>query len=694
MVKYGGLSIQQTQNTINPKQQNTLFQNTLSTVPKQYIKSPINFQTRTQKSPPKNNSISISSIGRLQKRTTSLKQSAKSSRIRSTSSSKQQKYHHAFERNLFKSRQNYLKYLFDDLFHLFKNKQSVQSQSTTHKRFLRGGNKQTIKFNISRNNDIVNSKFHTLLALDNLHDFAVGSDNNISEFFENSEELIKTANQLFEKKGRTKLTISTFEHKMFLTLVGEYSRTNPMSFVCEDTLREYYTKKVNVDGDIFVDTTPVDAYRVYDNSEKTKTLATYFDPSPTEVEGIKRYDDDIKLFNIAVSILKRNYTSLDNVEIELSTENNNNNFMNRKYIFKINKKDFVFSTGQNGDFTVGNIQSYIQNSSKLLIDEQFQNITRILDVLNPIQVNSLLVLMKALGDFSQLFIAFNVNKKTNMITTVDKWLFTIGLYCLRAKIFEKELFMLIGTGNTSEDKSKSRGTKILIYNDNEFFLGNKTLRDILEQKYKSKIKFVNNTNNETYIDLYIRGKKLDENDTQDYLIESISKDSLHTIITTENLSQYIQIFQKISFIFDISLEALTTSDKSNQYLASIEESYRNVKAMTIKRFEDSQMRITPTFSDMVRTQYSSIGEELKYQKERLESVTSSSAISGEIKNIISGMLYSVNKLLNDVNEDILLFGSILDDDTSNRRSVTSNKRARIGGKIPVKKTIGKKPSKK
>jgi len=165
--------------------------------------------------------------------------------------------------------------------------------------------------------------------------------------------------------------------------------------------------------------------------------------------------------------------------------------------------------------------------------------------------------MKALGDFSQLFFAFNLNDKTNLIATVDKWLFTIGIHCLlyTENIFNKDLFMLIGTGNTTEDKSRSRGSKILIYDDKEFFSG-KTLRGIFESKYKNVVNFIFKPNEKKY-HIWIKDLK-----NQEYLIKTVTTEQIDTVITSDILNVNIERFKDISFLLDISLEAISTIDES------------------------------------------------------------------------------------------------------------------------------------
>jgi hypothetical protein len=590
---------------------------------------------------------------------------------------------HGFERNLFKGRQNYLKYLFTSFFDLLQSlKQKIRPVSanyaSTRTPNTRGGDSKKIVFNIpSENNEL--SKLQTLLCLDNLHDFAIGGENNIAAYFQNSDELIQTANKLFNKTRR--FGISSFETVLFLNFVGEYSRKNPISFICEDVLQEYYTKKINVDGDIFVDTTPVDAYRVYDNSDRVrKTLATYFDPSPKGTDNINRYSNDIQLFNVAVKILKQNYLYLNDIDIELSNQNTNENFINRKYIFDIGPKNkleqFEFSTGQNGDFSINSIQNYIRGVGNLDQNDLSENIGRLYKKLTHDQIISFLVLMKALGDFSQLFLAFSLNEKTNLITTVDKWLFTIGLHCLsHSEIFNKDLFMLIGTGNTSQDKSQRRGSKILIYNDKEFFSG-KTLRGIFESKYKDIVKFIFKPNENKY-HILIKDLK-----NQELLIKTATIDQIDTVITSDVLNANIERFKNISFLLDISLEAISTIDELKNALDSYKIQFDEMTKKIETRLQTSIL--TQTLQDTIIANYEEIEKELKFEIDLLINAENAS-LSPEIKILIGDMRMNYDNLLNEVRViKNVLFAEINAEQKRRRNSVYR----------PIQKTITKQPIRK
>ena len=632
MVKHGGRTLERLSNKTTLNQQ-TAKPSLLSISSSGRLSKNPTLRKQTASTQSKS---SISSSGRLSNKSTLRKQTTSPKNIKRVQS-------HVFERNLFQSRQKYLKYLFTSFYDLLKTTPVVSANYTnTRKRHTKGGDSKKIVFNIpSENNE--RSKLQTLLCLDNLHDFAVGGDNNVATYFQNSDELIQKANKLFNKTRR--FGISSFETVLFLNFVGEYSRKNPISFICKDALQELYTRKINVDGDIFVDTTPVDAYRTYDNSDNIrKTLATYFDPSPKGTDNIDRYPNDIKFFNNAIKILKQNYLYLNDVDIELSTQNTNENFINRKYIFDIGTKNqleqFEFSTGQNGDFSINSIQKYIHGASNIDQNDVSQNIVRLRRKLTHDQIISFLVLMKALGDFSQLFFAFKLNEKTNLITTVDKWLFTIGIHCLlnSEKIFNKDLFMLIGTGNTTEDKSQSRGSKILIYNDKEFFSG-KTLRGIFESKYKNIVNFIFKPNENKY---HIMIKDLTN---KELLIKTVTNDQIDTVITSDILNVNVERFKDISFLLDISLEAISIMSESNQALDSYKSQLESETQMISTRLQTSIL--TQTLQETIIANYEEIVKELEFEIGLLTNAENAS-LTTEIKTLIGRMRKKYGELLEEV----------------------------------------------
>jgi len=667
--------------------------------------------TLSQKSTqPKSRMLSISPSGRLSRNPTQPKSRMLPSKpitptTPTTSTKNRKKVHsHVFERNLFQSRRKYLEYLLESIFDLIQNKTPVVSTNynnmSARLSTMLGGDIKKIVFNIPSENN-AKSNLQILLCLDNLHDFAVGGDNNVAKYFQNSDELLQKANTTFTRKDTRPFGISTFESVMFLRLVGEYSRKNPISFICEDTLKEYYTKYINVDGDIFIDTTPVSAYQVYNNNHNIekirKTLATYFDPSPTEADEIHRYSNDIQLFNNAIKILKQNYFHLNDVDIELSNDNTSENFVNRKYIFNIGTKKqfnrFEFSTGQNGDFSINSIQKYIHGQNNLS-----ENILRLREKLTDDQLISFLVLMKALGDFSQLFFAFNLNDKTNLIATVDKWLFTIGIHCLlyTENIFNKDLFMLIGTGNTTEDKSRSRGSKILIYDDKEFFSG-KTLRGIFESKYKNVVNFIFKPNEKKY-HIWIKDLK-----NQEYLIKTVTIEQIDTVITSDILNVNIERFKDISFLLDISLEAISTIDESNTWFNSYESKFNELTKKMESRLQTSIL--TQTLQEIIIANYEEIAKELKFEIGLLMKAENAN-LTEKIKTDIAGIRDKYKKLLEQVQEIKSTLVVMIENEPRGRKrnrivetTENQNKRGRFNGghrirksktKEVIKKTIQKK----
>jgi hypothetical protein len=629
-----------------------------------------------------------------------------SKQTKSTSSSEDRK-NHVFKRNLFQSRQKYLEYLLDSVFDLIQNKTPVVSANYNYTSArlsaMMGGDIRNIVFNLHNDNKEITPGLQTLLCLDNLHDFAVGGDNNVAKYFQNSDELLQKANELFTRKDTRPFGISTFESVMFLRLVGEYSRKNPISFICDDTLKEYYTKYINVDGDIFIDTTPVSAYQVYNNNHNIdkirKTLATYFDPSPTEADEIHRYSNDIQLFNNAIKILKRNYFHLNDVDIKLSTQNTNENFVNRKYIFNIGTKNqfekFEFYTGQNGDFSINSIQKYIHGTNNKDQNNLSENIVRLRSKLTDEQIISFLVLMKALGDFSQLFFAFNLNDKTNLIATVDKWLFTIGIHSLlyTENIFNKDLFMLIGTGNTTEDKSRSRGSKILIYNDKEFFSG-KTLRGIFESKYKNVVNFIFKPNENKY-HIWIKDLK-----NQEFLIKTVTIEQIDTVITSDILNINIERFKDISFLLDISLEAISTINESDTWFNSYESKFNEMTKKMETRLQTSIL--TQTLQETIIANYEEIAKELEFEIGLLTNAENAS-LTEKIKTDIGGIRDKYKKLLEQVQEIKKTLVAMIENEPRGRKrnrivetAENQNKRGRFSGgrksktKEVIKKTIQKK----
>jgi hypothetical protein len=662
--------------------------------------------TLSQKSTqPKSRMLSISPSGRLSRNPTQPKSRMLPSKpitptTPTTSTKNRKKVHsHVFERNLFQSRRKYLEYLLESIFDLIQNKTPVVSTNynnmSARLSTMLGGDIKKIVFNIPSENN-AKSNLQILLCLDNLHDFAVGGDNNVAKYFQNSDELLQKANTTFTRKDTRPFGISTFESVMFLRLVGEYSRKNPISFICEDTLKEYYTKYINVDGDIFIDTTPVSAYQVYNNNHNIekirKTLATYFDPSPTEADEIHRYSNDIQLFNNAIKILKQNYFHLNDVDIELSTDNTNENFVNRKYIFNIGTKKqfnrFEFSTGQNGDFSINSIQKYIHGQNNLS-----ENIVRLREKLTDDQLISFLVLMKALGDFSQLFFAFNLNDKTNLIATVDKWLFTIGIHCLlyTENIFNKDLFMLIGTGNTTEDKSRSRGSKILIYDDKEFFSG-KTLRGIFESKYKNVVNFIFKPNEKKY-HIWIKDLK-----NQEYLIKTVTIEQIDTVITSDILNVNIERFKDISFLLDISLEAISTIDESNTWFNSYESKFNELTKKMESRLQTSIL--TQTLQEIIIANYEEIAKELKFEIGLLMKAENAN-LTEKIKTDIAGIRDKYKKLLEQVQEIKNTLVVMIENEPRGRKrnrtvetTENQNKRGRFNGGHRIRKSKNKEVIKK
>lgn len=355
-----------------------------------------------------------------------------------------------------------------------------------------GGENTQIQYNIY--SDKEQSLTNMYLILDNFHDFAFKND---ADKFFNFVEIQK-------KFTDTHIlgSLHTFENKMFLRKLSDYRQSNPLNCIIGENIFKNYNsiKQIPIDGRVFVDTVPVALGHIYQQNQITRTIATIYDPSPCQQGTSENLDLQIQinLFNEAIIYLKNIYSDLKDVGIILQEINNNNNFT-----FNISYKGetivYTFEVGTSGIFSIDKIWNVVTQTE---VPEVLKNLKKQFD--NDNIFNSFMLMMKALGDFSQLYFAFKfkeVPNSINLLTTVDKWLFTIALHCNMKKVFEnEECFLLLGTGNTvdakceqldtekpdkDEENRKSTGSKILIYNNKDFFK-NKTLKNILEKMYSHR----------------------------------------------------------------------------------------------------------------------------------------------------------------------------------------------------------------
>lgn len=476
-----------------------------------------------------------------------------------------------FYRNLAINDINYINFLINDCIDTINdfNKDTVMMQE------MIGGSPHANAITFSRLTTTTINR-EKLLALDNLHDFAVNNNRGglKREYFKNMDDVLNNDD----------IKISTFEDNLFNKYNNEYKTKYNLFFIVDNDLQNFLDNKIQllIDGNIFIDTTPHLVSTILDDTKKRNTIASYFDPSSTT--KIKIIDDpgnlSMQYFNEAINILKEIYEDLKNIEIKLISYD----LDIPEYTFEIKKgsitNKYSFLVGQNGIFTVENIKNSLTDNTYNFspIDMSRTSIK-----FTKIEINSILLLMKALGDFSQIHLSFKLNDNPNLLTTVDKFLFTTVLYLnlnLNINNYNKNLYLLIGTGNTVSDADdtdrKKTGDKILIYNNKTFFY-KKSLSLLLYEKYKGKLitlKLKYKPNSSNNYPLLIG---LNINELNIYLYTLNNHSDYEVILNDTNIDNYISIYNDISTILDY---VDTIFNDKNIYEKKLQEFDVNFKKLT------------------------------------------------------------------------------------------------------------------
>lgn len=450
-----------------------------------------------------------------------------------------------FNRNLAINDINYINFLINDCIDTIND--FNKTKDTTQEMIGGAHNQNAITFSRLTTTATINKE--KLLALDNLHDFAVNNNRGglKREYFKNMDDVLNNDD----------IKISTFEDNLFNKYNNEYKTKYNLFFIVDNDLQNFLDNKIQllIDGNIFIDTTPHLVSTILDDTKKRNTIASYFDPSSTT--KIKIIEDpgnlSMQYFNEAINILKEIYEDLKNIEIKLISYD----LDIPEYTFEIKKgsitNKYSFLVGQNGIFTVESIKTALTNNTYNFspIDMSSTSIK-----FTKIEINSILLLMKALGDFSQIHLSFKLNDNPNLLTTVDKFLFTTVLYLnlnLNINNYNKNLYLLIGTGNTVTDADdtdrKKTGDKILIYNNKTFFY-KKSLSLLLNEKYKGKLitlKLKYKPNSSNNYPLLIG---LNINELNIYLYTLNNHSDYDVILNDTNIDDYISKYNDISTILD------------------------------------------------------------------------------------------------------------------------------------------------
>lgn len=516
--------------------------------------------------------------------------------------SKKDKKYNLYHRSLFINKYNYISFLYEDFIAYLKdyknsllkdkNIEPIKNVYTGHNNITiknksnklaqTGGQQPQTSINFDMDN-IERSELNTLLALDCLHDFD-GTTNNItiSEYLNNNEYIIKHAkNTIFRGENAGNLK-STLEKSLLHKYCDKYEEINKSSFIVLDN-EEVFKKYMNLrlEGDVFIDTTPNHAREIYINMNNKikKTIATYFDPSIVSQEGkFERYANDIDYFNKALNILKKNFKDLEKVPIEL-LDSDNDTFERRKFTFKINRDNTLieFDAGTQGEFSINKIKEDIFNTAIGNRSDFHKNMKKY--NLTDNQISSLLILMKGLGDFSQLYFAFILNDKTNLLTMNDQMLFVLGLYCNMNNNFNKPLHLLLGIGSSqsSDDSSPNSpnssspkrrkirdGTRILIYEDKRYFIG-KNLRELLSENYGTRI-VISKNNSPDSVDLFLKinvtnyDTDADKKATYNYYLYKVDYGLIDTNIKEKNFETMKIVYYQIKEKFDTFIECIDGSE--------------------------------------------------------------------------------------------------------------------------------------
>jgi len=558
-----------------------------------------------------------------------------------------------------------------------------------------GGENTQIQYNIY--SDKEQSLTNMYLILDNFHDFAFKND---ADKFFNFVEIQK-------KFTNTHIlgSLHTFENKMFLRKLSDYRQSNPLNCIIGENIFKNYNsiKQIPIDGHVFVDTVPVALGHIYQQNQITRTIATIYDPSPCQQGTSENLDlqRQINFFNEAIIYLKNIYSDLKDVGIILQEINNNNFTFNISY--KGETIAHTFEVGTSGIFSIDKIWNVVTQAEVPEVLEKLKKQFNNKDIFN-----SFMLMMKALGDFSQLYFAFKfkvVPNSTNLLTTVDKWLFTIALHCNMKKVFEnEECFLLLGTGNTvdakceqldtekpktqsdkDEENRKSTGSKILIYNNKDFFK-NKTLKNILEKMYSHRsdisIKIYDEISQENFqLPMLPPKKRLKQIELiinkQNYVATYEDIVYLNQKATLpRDIDKMILKYTEIREIFDF---IINTHSNTGDSMLKKDEDIRNqmnliqenlLQAFSLKR------KSTLTLVHDIKHIIDEIFDEIRFQITKLDNlVKKMEGLDIRDKNITDKILFEKNKYQDFQKEveDLKNFFSGLDQQSQGRKRIqTSN----------------------
>jgi len=575
-------------------------------------------------------------------------------------------------------------------------KNKITENSKNNNPGQNGGENTQIQYNIYR--DKKQSLTNMYLILDNFHDFAFKND---ADKFFNFDEIQKKFTNSYILGS-----LHTFENKMFLRKLSDYRQSNPLNCIIGENIFKNYNKnkQIPIDGRVFVDTVPVALGDIYQQNKITRTIATIYDPSPCQQGTSENLDlqMQINLFNEAIIYLKNIYSDLKDVDIIL-TNTNTNTKDEITFTFSISyngeKNTHIFEVGTSGIFSVDKIWNVVTQSEEIpkvlnTLKRQFQNNDNIF--------NSFMLMMKALGDFSQLYFAFKfkeVPNSTNLLTTVDKWLFTIALHCNMKNVFKnEECFLLLGTGNTvdakceqldtekpktqsgkDEENRKSTGSKILIYNNKDFFK-NKSLVNILQNMYSHRsdisIKIYDEIYKENFqLQMLPPKKRLKKIELiineQEYVATYEDIVYLNQEATLpQHVDEMILKYTEIREIFDFIINTHSNTGESNREKDEyIETQMKNILGLLQTAF-NPEKRSTMTLEKDIKDIISEILNEIENQIRKIKELRTNNMIKEHpnLQNILDEEINKYKNFQNQIN-DFNNFTSGID--VNNKRSRTT-----------------------
>jgi len=190
---------------------------------------------------------------------------------------------------------------------------------------------------------------------------------------------------------------------------------------------------------------------------------------------------------------------------------------------------------------------------------------------------------------------------------------------------------------------------------------------------------------------------------QEYLIKTVTIEQIDTVITSDILNANIERFKDISFLLDISLEAISTIDESDTWFNSYESKFNELAKKMESRLQTSIL--TQTLQEIIIANYEEITKELKFEIDLLMKAENAN-LTEKIKTDIAEIRDKYKKLLEQVQEIKNTLVVMIENEPRGRKrnrtvetTENQNKRGRFYGghrnrksknKEVIKKTIQKK----